>query len=663
MREVYINEQQVDVNQEDGVDIIYESPIFSDISKIKSNTTTTYTLPKTDRNLAILQHADQHDVVSDHAYKEWDFEEYRNGLPIIQNGKCRLLKIGDRIELAVVWGTKVALSEKLGKKLNELHIDNPLYNIYEDACKVSDDFILASDNTSEIGFLHANYGVDSLVNNYTWRVPSVTVRRIFKIIEKACGIKIDFKKKNSSAPTDVDALLKTKWIPFYSNTTNDDDEVDNAGKKIAKFKINALEGYNNEHPDFLFSPDENYNNDYKLFDIRSDSYFSNFLIPKGTSWLDIDLSLNFIGNKSSSKIRVALLHKKDSASPTTTEVLGDYTPVYNAEKDRSFIDLKLLKAFDLKYEGHKCEFRLFNVDANGHASELRFRQENTGHNLSVGAQGKLTVANPNGQKQLVYPVVPNLPDMTCVDFIKSICNMYALFPYYNFETETLEFLQIEDISNKENIANAKNWDNKVIAEPWSIERSFGDYAKYNRFRYADDDTVTTVSQGYLELDNNLLVAEKDLIDLKFSATDQKWTLFYYYNYLPYYYNVAYLPYFVRNSSDKVEFQSIKPRMLSERVIKIEDGETSLKCKSLIFDELLKFQGEKGLIKTYYGRYKDVVERPVVRDVTVLLNEVELMNMSTLDVIYLRGKYWMPIKVQVGISGKAKARLMMLPKVF
>lgn len=250
-----------------------------------------------------------------------------------------------------------------------------------------------------------------------------------------------------------------------------------------------------------------------------------------------------------------------------------------------------------------------------------------------------------------FPIMANLPDMTCSDFIKSICQMYALFPYFDIKNSKLKFLQIDDIYD--NVDKAKNWDDKVVSEPWSMERTFGDYAKKNLFRYAEDDTVRTVSQDYLVLEDSTLDAEKELVTLKFSATDMSG-------------NLASLPIYASKEGGVApeKPQSIKPRILSQGVIDVENGTESEIYKSLTFNSSMFFENKDiGLLDIYYGRYRDVVSKPVVRDVTVMLSEVELMNMSTLDIIYLRGKYWMPIKVQVGIDGKAQARLILLPNVF
>lgn len=671
MREVYINDQRVDVNQDEAVDFNYETPMFSDISKIKSNTTSTYKLPMTERNLAIFKHVELYDVTNSLGYEELVFEEYRNGLPIIQNGRCVLVGLSDKIELAVVWGIKVALTEKLGKKLNELAKENPLYDQYQDCCPVKNDFMKAEDK-SEIGFLHAIYGTGISSDNFTWKVPSVTVSRVLAIIAKACGVGIKFHDKN------VESILKTKWIPFASMKTNDDDGIDNVGKKIINFETEQL-SHNGQHFDFVMKPiDYEFSDSSKLIEQRSDfdgKYFTYFLIPDQSSWIDLSLSVAFHGDWSARKVRLKRLSYHNSPEDSDhSAVIGDYFAVYDSEKNRSYLNVRMIDQFkDLGTDYYadtkrrRYDYRLYEVMQNGTESKMEFRQHQEGNGFSVSLTGRLTVASPTGMNELVYPVALNLPDMTCTDFIKSICQMYALFPYFNIEENTLEFLQFDNIyDNKE---CAKDWDNKVLAESNGLTRAFGDYAKKNRFRYQDDETVSTTAEGYMYLNNNKLLSEKDLVDLKFAATDERMKEIktesqtepgvFVYDYKP----MAYLPYFEKDDSGKVSFKSLKPRILSEKEINLNNGEKWFDYKALRFDPSLMFGASGGLLDMYYGRYKEVVEQPVLRDVWVMLTDVEQMQISRLDIIYLGGKYWMPMKIQVGITGKAKVSLMMLPKVF
>lgn len=710
MREVYINHKQVDVNQADAVDIIYESPIFSDISKIKSNTTTTYTLPKTDRNLAIFRNADQHDVEQMYkdkngndtsmAYAEQRFDEFRNGLPIIQNGRCRLLKIADKIELAVVWGAKVPLSEKLGKKLNDI-VDieyDEKGNVKTSPAYVKwtkDNFLkvepIPENETDQernerhkknaFGFLFADFGQGAFNLDETGKkekkdrdnikiehiFPSASVGYILeKAIARDAGIKVEIK---NDAKGDILDVLYEKWIPCVTKKIAPEIVPTSASAVFEydgeeKVRLNITEGR-----EFGLIDESR-----TLLKIPVGSY--GLVLQKTTHVNDPhQIKAYYLLSRESSlytqnwKLRVKLNYESHYlAEVSPSDVKGH--PVAD---DRILMELVFRGTFD-------WETVLTNDNENGivreYPIELEFYNEMSGVvvpfiKVESTTNGMVSYALPllpvsltvaqqvaNEDKDFVllnsnFPIMKNLPDMTGIDFVKSVCQMYCLFPHFDIKNNTLKFLQIDDIFDPQNIARAKNWDNKVIAEPWSIERSFGDYAKKNRLKYQDDDTVTTTSEGFMELDNQILIAQKDLSDLKFSATDIKNDL-------------AHLPLFVtkENSTDAPERKDIKPRILSMGGIYVKEAETTTEYKALTFDKTMFFETENvGLVDTYYGRYRDVVSKPVLRDVVVMLNEVELMNMSTFDIIYLRGKYWMPIKIQVGIDGKAQARLMLLPNVF
>ena len=88
IREVYIDNKLVDVENNSATGYIFSSPIFRDISYIMSNRTTTYKLPKTSHNLTIFGLSDNPDVVSDFPYMIHDLKEYREGILFIK-GECR----------------------------------------------------------------------------------------------------------------------------------------------------------------------------------------------------------------------------------------------------------------------------------------------------------------------------------------------------------------------------------------------------------------------------------------------------------------------------------------------------------------------------------------------------------------------------------------------
>lgn len=70
IREVYIDEQQIDIENDNAAGYIFTSPIFRDITKILSNRTTTYKVPKTQRNLTIFGLSNNPDVYSIFPYRE-----------------------------------------------------------------------------------------------------------------------------------------------------------------------------------------------------------------------------------------------------------------------------------------------------------------------------------------------------------------------------------------------------------------------------------------------------------------------------------------------------------------------------------------------------------------------------------------------------------------
>lgn len=119
-REVYIDNQLVDITENSAAGYMFTSPIFRDITKILANRTTTYKIPRTIKNARILGFAGMVDVNTDFPYQVHDLEEWRNGLLFIR-GKCTLLKVAKKdFELSVIWGNTVNMLRLKDLKLRDL---------------------------------------------------------------------------------------------------------------------------------------------------------------------------------------------------------------------------------------------------------------------------------------------------------------------------------------------------------------------------------------------------------------------------------------------------------------------------------------------------------------------------------------------------------------
>lgn len=241
----------------------------------------------------------------------------------------------------------------------------------------------------------------------------------------------------------------------------------------------------------------------------------------------------------------------------------------------------------------------------------------------------------------IIPLIPikgNLPDISQVDFIQSLCDMFGVFPIINpipkkdDETgkRTVEFVSIDTLfKNKVSryVYGKKfnDWTDRLITDPNDIEISFSKEGYYQRnyLRYTKDDTVTGDYDGYFDTPDKRLEKEGDLIELPFAASDGDKIIM---------------------ASEKKDddgnltytFEDFEPRIMS--VIKRADGKCGLTFDGLDF---------KTLLSKYYSRYIELVQDMYLITVTVELNALDLKNIDYTYPVYFKqfGRYFGIVDIQ------------------
>ena len=236
------------------------------------------------------------------------------------------------------------------------------------------------------------------------------------------------------------------------------------------------------------------------------------------------------------------------------------------------------------------------------------------------------------------PIKGNLPDISQVDFIQSLCDMFGMFPIINpipkkdDETgnRTVEFVSIDTLfKNKVSryVYGKKfnDWTDRLITDPNDIEISFSKEGYYQRnyLRYTKDDTVTGDYDGYFDTPDKRLEKEGDLIELPFAASDGDKIIM---------------------ASEKKDddgnltytFEDFEPRIMS--VIKRADGKCGLTFDGLDF---------KTLLSKYYSRYIELVQDMYLITVTVELNALDLKNIDYTYPVYFKqfGRYFGIVEIQ------------------
>lgn len=135
------------------------------------------------------------------------------------------------------------------------------------------------------------------------------------------------------------------------------------------------------------------------------------------------------------------------------------------------------------------------------------------------AERIIQITNPLiAYSSIVTPAV-HLPALSQTEFIKMICNMFALIPDVTPRDRKIKFWNYSDLYD--NIPLARDWSQYLSERDDEVEFKFGDYAQDNYLKYAEsDDVVKDTGKGSMQIADETLPEEKDVVDLPVSTCDE-----------------------------------------------------------------------------------------------------------------------------------------------
>ena len=127
-----------------------------------------------------------------------------------------------------------------------------------------------------------------------------------------------------------------------------------------------------------------------------------------------------------------------------------------------------------------------------------------------------------GTEKGLFPIIPNLPDLTCAEFINQCCMLTGLFPFVDPDTPTVvNFYSVKTLYD--NIPSAQDWSRyllkstEAMAEAEDMEFIIDGYSQVNRMQYKDDELNTLNTSGQLTVSNQNIPTDGELFTLAFAA--------------------------------------------------------------------------------------------------------------------------------------------------
>ena len=570
--ELYINGDKVDVGDTD-ISLNYKSNLLTDISKIVSNNSYTIKLPKTAKNLALIECAHLPSSTTKFPYLKHVGNVLRNGIIIVKDANVVLLSVSEYIETALSWGNVTNFAEIVSsdKKLTDLE-----YGTEEG----TDWVVWNNKGSNSAQFPLINYGFNSGDSN-VWYHPAITVKWILEKIQEESGVTFNF-------PSDKKTFIDKMIVPLL--TRNDSQKINDAFPSFLKMVgyVIVESTFSYLKLNYIGDSTQQYASVGGPYGDRLYTKYPITLKVKGTIEMLVQYNSGMDVNNQYLNLRVSQSDSSGNISSVSTIERKNYAAYIEAP------NVRLLFNFDDLVSIESDEFMHFTIKAIA-----------TGASSSVLS---LTVYDRNeisfGEK---FPLVPNLPDIKQIDFIKAVASMVGLFALPDGENG-IKFIPFDNLSA--NKSKAVDWTNRVImaynsVTPRNLQYTLDNIAQNNWFRYKEDDNVMGNYDGNIQVDDATIEYERDAITLPFSACSTKG-------------GVAYIPLYSYNDNGELQYNKANPRIL------LLDGTKGI------------FKGLEWttLIANNYQTYKGLINNAKIVTEYIRLNSIELRDLEMDIPVYL-----------------------------
>ena len=456
--ELYIKGESVDLGDSE-ITLNFKSNLLGDISKITASNSYTIKLPRTNKNIRLL---DFPDVAGHESYMMRDYfnaEYYRNGVKLFDAKAVLISCSEDGFDVALTWG----MSEKFIQLMND---DKSIQEFADMALPWNSSTTYDNglvDGQLSHGYIRHNAGIDVDSNRDKIFIhPSVNCMRLLEEIASYYGLTMDWGSYKQ--------YIELLYLPLISQKANP-----KYNYYFAEIKL--------EYPG---TP----NTVVKYVQ-------TNMTLGIYNHVMGLTIHLNGSGNyRIESNVKT-----KNSANPIYLLIDKDNNNIYSSAFT---YDGNYMYSFNKEYLTEEKDLYL-HIDFQSQIDE------------SYNNYIKITDIELNDEAQYYtyYPIGSNLPDISVVDFIKQICWLFGLFA---IKSDTgVSFISVNKIIDNKN--KAVDWSKKLVPTGWTAKETsytFGDFAQKNYFRYEENENAKS-ADGYMVVQNKTLDHEKDLVKLPYTA--------------------------------------------------------------------------------------------------------------------------------------------------
>lgn len=609
--QIYINGVQMDPPQ-NGVSLVFQSPFFTDIDNMTSSRTTAVDLPRTPNNLRAVGLIHHEPGTADFAYHLHKVVYIRDGVQVF-TGRATLQSVTNTVlRFSFAWGNVSALQQLLGANLRDLQTEADYIGYDRES------------STTDKGYYPdgLQWGGDPQ--------PVLPVADIVARIEE----RFDVRLTRRGAASDAPKPFSKYHIPLVSRSADDRSRrrqgVEMGGTGTLDAQALQPGGVIPVTATYMSGPTSDINgmtpgtvidvSEVDRLHIHVPAGFSTWIARTGaTGGLRIQ-SMDETGIYWGEVFRTVPMTVSDAVATRYT-----YT---TAQDEDIEMDVR-----GVNYVALVICWRNGTAAPPTHAPVTQCGVLKP-KPIEIYDADRESLTFGDGA---IFPLYRNLPDWSVSDLIKNLMKIDGLFAYAP-DDKTVEFTTIGDLYA--NRAAALDWSGAVMTAGSAADETrttFGNIARRNWFRWAEDDTVKGDYDGYFDVKDETLEASVDLVTVDFAPTDGQR-----------------IPVWVPTEDGSgLEWQDVEPRILKEQP-RESGGQAAA---------VLSFDGMdwRTLIKSNYYSYRNVVARARALKVPVRLSAYELATFDATVPVYVRqwGHYYAVTKLTAKSDGAADAELLQL----
>lgn len=609
VEQLFINNTPFELLANEPIELVFQSPLFTDIDKITANRTNSISIPLTANNRKAMSLAGI--AQSNFAYRKHTAHYYRDGL-LLFTGYATLLSISSSTaEFTLTWGNTTVFQKLFDKTLQDLQNDTSIAKRYvqwgEGGRKVDPKYYPDQLRCTDLpsGFMKYQH-------------PTIPADDVMQAIESHTGV------------SGLSGVFSEFAIPLLSKKTdavaNEAQATNVSGAQVLisepMVEFSRLWLKPSTYTDLLQLVAEDsqiiHVADYSTLTVQLDDFKGSIIANEGRV-LTAQIAIVAVDEDGNNGITLATIPTQ-IVSDTTKQGLRQV--IYTASLARVEVNVSNYSyvAIQLGY-GYEIQSSSIPTISLKIIPDINKEQEVIYNNTDSN------IAN--------FPLFLNLPEWSMVQLVKNLMKLSGLFAYAKSDTE-IGFVRVSDVYTNKTLGI--DWSDRVLDNITELSPTFGNLAQENTMSYAEDNTVKGNYSGTLYVNNETLQRSAELLSVDFAPTD---TI-----------NLnCYIPLYTTNEEGVVEYNG----NLTPRVLRYSQQNTPP------YEVTFRGMSFRDLAKTAYRDYQTTIRTPRVVNARVYVPSLDLVGLDLTKPIYLaqERRYYAIIQMTTKNHNTAEVELLQL----